>query len=76
MFDILLNEKETELKYQTREFVKSIPASWLRKMDRDEIQYPTDYVKRLGKEGLLGVRFPSEYGGKDLGWVAETAAIE
>ncbi len=76
MFDVLLNEKETELKYKTREFVKSIPSSWLRKMDRDEIQYPTDYVMRLGKEGLLGVRFPSEYGGKGLGWVAETAAIE
>ncbi|MFX1507520.1 MAG: acyl-CoA dehydrogenase family protein [Promethearchaeota archaeon] len=76
MFDVLLNEKEKELKYQTREFVKSIPSSWLRKMDREEIQYPTDYVKKLAKEGLLGVRFPSEYGGKDLGWVAETAAIE
>ena len=76
MFDVLLNEKEKELKYQTREFVRSIPSSWLRKMDREEIQYPTDYVKRLAKEGLLGVRFPSEYGGKDLGWVAETAAIE
>ncbi|MFX1516211.1 MAG: acyl-CoA dehydrogenase family protein [Promethearchaeota archaeon] len=76
MFDVLLNEKETELKYQTRKFVKTIPASWLRKMDQDEIQYPTDYVKRLGDEGLLGVRFSSEYGGKSLGWVAETAAIE
>ncbi|UCG01369.1 MAG: acyl-CoA/acyl-ACP dehydrogenase [Candidatus Heimdallarchaeota archaeon] len=76
MFDVLLNEKETELKYQTREFVKSIPSSWLRKMDREEIQYPTDYVKKLGKEELLGVRFPSKYGGKNLGWVAETAAIE
>ncbi|MFW9904423.1 MAG: acyl-CoA dehydrogenase family protein [Candidatus Thorarchaeota archaeon] len=76
MFDVLLNEKERELKYRTREFVKSIPSSWLRKMDREEIQYPTDYVKRLGKEGLLGVRFSSKYGGKDLGWIAETAAIE
>ncbi|MFX0122537.1 MAG: acyl-CoA dehydrogenase family protein [Candidatus Hodarchaeota archaeon] len=76
MFDILLNDNEIELKYRTREFVRSIPSSWLRKMDREEIQYPKDYVKRLGKEGLLGVRFPSEYGGQDLGWVAETAAIE
>lgn len=76
MYDLILNEKEKELKYKTREFVKTIPASWLRKMDREEIHYPTDYVKSLAKEELLGVRFPSEYGGHDLGWVAEIAALE
>ncbi|UCE13845.1 MAG: acyl-CoA/acyl-ACP dehydrogenase [Candidatus Heimdallarchaeota archaeon] len=76
MFDILLNEEEKEIKYKTREFVKSIPPSLLRKMDREEIHYPTDYVKSLAKEELLGVRFPSEYGGQGLGWVAETAALE
>ncbi|MFX0013137.1 MAG: acyl-CoA dehydrogenase family protein [Promethearchaeota archaeon] len=76
MFDVLLNESEKELKYRTREFVKGVPSSLLRKMDQEEVHYPTEYVKSLAKEKLLGVRFPSEYEGQDLGWVAETAALE
>jgi alkylation response protein AidB-like acyl-CoA dehydrogenase len=76
MFDILLNEKEKTLKHQARKFVKTIPANWLRKMDQDEIQYPTEYVKALAKEQLLGLRFPCEYGGQGLGWVAEITVIE
>ncbi|MFW9855146.1 MAG: acyl-CoA dehydrogenase family protein [Candidatus Thorarchaeota archaeon] len=76
MFDVLLNQEEKEVKYKVREFVKTIPSSWLRKMDQEEIQYPREYVERLGNQGLLGLRFPQEYGGKNLGWVAEVTAIE
>ncbi|MHA2224052.1 MAG: acyl-CoA dehydrogenase family protein [Candidatus Hodarchaeales archaeon] len=76
MYDILLSEKEKEIKYKIREFVKNIPPSWLRKMDRDEIQYPTEYVEKLGQAKLLGLRFDSELGGHGLGWVVEVAAIE
>lgn len=76
MFDVLLNEREMKLKYKTREFVKSIPPSYLRRMDNNEIQYPTDYVKQLADVDLLGLRFDSEYGGKGLGWVAEVSVIE
>ncbi|MFX0208925.1 MAG: acyl-CoA dehydrogenase family protein, partial [Candidatus Hodarchaeota archaeon] len=76
MYDILLTEKEKDIKYTIREFVKGIPSSWLRKMDQNEIQYPTEYVKRLGELGLLGLRFDPGYGGKGLGWVAEVTAIE
>ncbi len=76
MFDVLLNEKEKVFKYRAREFVKTIPSNWLRKMDRDEIHYPTEYVKAIAKEKLLGLRFPPEYGGQGTGWVAETVVIE
>jgi alkylation response protein AidB-like acyl-CoA dehydrogenase len=44
-------------------------------MDQDEVQYPVDYVKDLGDHNLLGVRFPEEYGGRGLGWVAESTVI-
>ncbi|MFQ6126453.1 MAG: acyl-CoA dehydrogenase family protein [Candidatus Heimdallarchaeota archaeon] len=76
MFDVLLNEKEKGFKYRAREFVKTIPSSWLRKMDREEIQYPTEYIKAIAKENLLGLRFSLEYGGQGMGWVAETVVIE
>ena len=76
MYDILLNEKEKELKNQAREFAKTIPSSWIRKMDANEIHYPTDYVKAVAEKELLGVRFPQEYGGQGLGWVAEVSILE
>jgi alkylation response protein AidB-like acyl-CoA dehydrogenase len=73
---LFLTEEEIELKHEVSKFVESIPASLLRQMDQDEIQYPIDYVKDLGSKNLLGVRFPKEYGGRGLGWVAESTIIE
>ena len=76
MLDVLLSDQEKEVKYKAREFVKTIPPSTLRKMDREEVQYPIDYIKSVAKENLLGLRFPVEYGGLALNWVAESAVIE
>lgn len=75
--DVFLNEEEKALRQEVREFVKhEVSAELLRKMDRDEITYPREYVKALGDRNLLGLRFPKEYGGRGLGWTAETAAHE
>ncbi|MHA1301438.1 MAG: acyl-CoA dehydrogenase family protein [Candidatus Helarchaeota archaeon] len=76
MYDILLDEEQKQIKYRTREYVRNIPHELLRKMDKEEVQYPTEYVKGLANEGLLGVRFPKKYGGQGLNWVAEIAALE
>jgi alkylation response protein AidB-like acyl-CoA dehydrogenase len=76
MMDVLLTEKEKEIKYKVREAIKNIPPSMLRKMDQEEIQYPTNFIKDLATQNLLGVRFPLEFGGLNLGWVAESAVIE
>ena len=76
MLDVLLTKEEQEIKYKVRKFIKTIPPSMLRKMDREEVQYPTDYIKDLAKRNLLGVRFPVEYGGLGVSWVAESAIIE
>ena len=76
MFDVLLSDREKEVKYKAREFVKTISPSTLRKMDREEIQFPKEYINSLAGENLLGLRFPIEYGGMGLNWVAESAVIE
>ncbi len=76
MFDVLLSDQEKEVKYKVREFVKTISPSTLRKMDREEIQYPNQYIRSLADENLLGLRFPTKYGGLGLNWVAESAVIE
>jgi hypothetical protein len=45
-------------------------------MDADRVRYPREYVQQLAQQRLLGLRFPSEYGGRGLAWVDEIIALE
>jgi len=45
-------------------------------MDADRVHYPKDFVAEAGRRKLLGLRFPSEYGGRGLRWEDEIVAIE
>ena len=75
--DVFLNNEETALKEEVRNFVKTeVSPDLVKKMDRDEITYPREFVKALGDRNLLGLRFPVVYGGRGLSWAAEIAALE
>ncbi len=75
--DVLLTREEIALREEVREFVKNeVSPDLVKKMDRDEIRYPREYVKALGERNLLGLRFPVKYGGRGLSWAAEVAALE
>jgi len=75
--DILLTDVEKGIKEEVRAFVKQeVPPDLLKKMDRDEITYPREFVEALGERNLLGLRFSTAYGGRGLGWTAEIAALE
>jgi acyl-CoA dehydrogenase len=77
MYDFLLTPKEQDLKKEVRRFVRDeITTEFLRKMDNNEIVYPRDFVEKLADKGLRGIRFPKEYGGREMSWVAEVAATE
>ena len=77
MFDFLLNEEEKALQNEVREFVKSdVPSKMVRDMDLSIIETGRPFVEMAGKKNLLGLRFPKEYGGRGLNWVADVAAIE
>jgi len=75
--DVLLTDEEEGIKEEVRAFVKKdVPADLLKKMDRDEVTYPREFVESLGKRNLLGLRFSKAYGGRGLHWTAEIAALE
>jgi alkylation response protein AidB-like acyl-CoA dehydrogenase len=75
--DVLLTDQERALKEEVREFVKrDVPPELLKKMDRDEIPYPREFVEALGSRNLLGLRFSPRYGGRGLNWTSEIAALE
>lgn len=75
MLDVLLSDQERALRDEVREFVRKVPASLVRAMDADEVRYPREYVRDLGRAGLLGLRFPPRWGGRGLSWTAEVVAL-
>ena len=77
MFDFLLNEEEKALQNEVREFVKNdIPSRMVRDMDLSIIETGRPFIEMAGKKNLLGLRFPKQYGGRGMNWVADVAAIE
>ena len=70
--DILLTDEERALKEEVRDFVKKeVSPELVKKMDRDEITYPREYVQALGARNLLGLRFSAKYGGRGLPWTSD-----
>jgi alkylation response protein AidB-like acyl-CoA dehydrogenase len=58
-----------------REFAEREIAPNVMKWDEESV-FPMDVVKELGKLGIMGVLFPTEYGGAGLGYVEYVLAIE
>ena len=76
MFDFLMTNAQLALREEVREFTRSVDRQYLLDMDAEKIQYPKEILLEAARRGLLGLRFPVEYGGRGLGWVDECIAIE
>ena len=77
MFDFLLSEEERSVRDEARRFAKEeVPSSLIRAMDSEEIQYPKEFMQKAASRGLLGLRFPKQWGGGGMNWMAEVAALE
>ncbi|MHA1492054.1 MAG: acyl-CoA dehydrogenase family protein [Promethearchaeota archaeon] len=77
MYDYIISEENKRLREEVRTFVKNdVPHSLIRQMDKDEIQYPTDFLKKLAEHNLIGIRFPKKYGGRGLNWESEIICQE
>ena len=76
MFEAILTEQQKALRDEVRSFVKSVPRQLILDMDADRVRYPRHYVEDAAERNLLGLRFPVDYGGRDLGWTDEIVALE
>ncbi|MBS7621087.1 acyl-CoA/acyl-ACP dehydrogenase [Candidatus Bathyarchaeota archaeon] len=74
--DFLSTQDEINLREEVKNFVKSVDPELLRKMDRNEIDYPFEFLRQVADRKLLGIRFPQEYGGRGMTWTAEMVAME
>src|SRR5213078_4171379 len=70
-----LNEEQQQMKMSVREFAEREIAPHV--LEWDEAQhFPVELQPKLAELGLLGILFPEEYGGADLGYVEYATAIE
>ncbi len=76
MFEAMLTDEQRALRDEVREFVRSVPRQLILDMDADRVKYPRDFMREAGRRNLLGLRFPTEYGGRGLKWEDEIIAIE
>ncbi|MGK5084712.1 acyl-CoA dehydrogenase family protein [Bdellovibrionota bacterium FG-1] len=76
MFDHLMNPLQLSLRDEVREFVRSIPKELILAMDRDEVQFPKEFLAEAGRRNLLGVRYPTQWGGRGMTWVDTCMVME
>ena len=73
--DFQLNEEQQHLKKSVREFAEREIAPNVMKWDEDS-HFPMETVKEIGKLGLMGSIFPTEYGGAGMGYVEYVTIID
>src|SRR5271156_6233801 len=73
--DFQLSDEQQQLKKSVREFAEREVAPNVMKWD-EACEFPLATIKELGKLGLLGTVFPTEYAGAGMGYVEYVIAIE
>ena len=77
MYNLVLKPEEEKVIDEVLSFIRDdIAPELIRKMDREEIVFPKEFIEIAGEKNLLGLRFPRKYGGRGLNWVVESSAIE
>jgi hypothetical protein len=75
LYPFVLTEEQELLRREIRDFAAREIAPNMMAWDETN-EFPLATVKKLGTMGLLGMIFPTEYGGAGLGYVDYTLAIE
>ena len=70
-----LTDEERELRERIRSVVLEQIRPRVREMD-ENCDYPHDVHETLAREGLMGLAFPAEYGGRDASEVSWCAYVE
>src|SRR3954467_11442134 len=73
--DFELNDEQQQLRRSVREFTESEIRPHVMEWD-EASQFPLETVKELGRLGLMGIVFPTEYGGAGMGYIEYVIAIE
>src|SRR5215813_887583 len=70
-----LNEEQQQIKSSIREFAEAELRPHI--MEWDESQhFPIELLPKFAELGLLGIIFPEEYGGANMGYVEYVTILE
>lgn len=75
LYPFRLTEEQEQLRKEIRDFAAREIAPHVMEWD-EASEFPLKTIKKLGEMGLLGVIFPHEYGGAEMGYVDYVLAIE
>ena len=73
--DFLLTEEQKMLKDMVSKFAQEKVAPLAEKVDKEHY-FPAEVVKELGELGLMGIAYPTEYGGAGMDFVSYFLAVE
>jgi alkylation response protein AidB-like acyl-CoA dehydrogenase len=76
MFDHLLSDEQRSARDAARDFVRSTPRQLILDMDEEKVRFPREWLQEAGRRNLLGVRQPTEWGGRGLDWAASCTISE
>ncbi len=77
MSDFVMTAEQHKLRKEMRDFVREkVSRQLLLDMDADAIRYPRGFIEMLAGQQLLGLRFPTQWGGRGLDWSHEVLALE
>lgn len=76
MFEHMLTREQIRLRDEVRDFVKGIPRQMILDMDTDAIKFPKEFLREAAKRNLMGCRYPKQWGGRDMDWVATCMVME
>ena len=75
MLSYAFTEEQEEIRAMVREFAQGEIAPLVEEAERHE-KFPVEIMPKLGELGLLGIVFPEQYGGLDLGKITECIFVE
>ncbi len=73
--DFQLSDEQLQLRKSVREFAEREILPHVMEWD-EASHFPLETIKELGRLGLMGIIFPTEYGGAGMGYVEYVTAVE
>lgn len=76
--DVFLTAEELAFRDRYRKFLQEeiVPLKIVERMDSEATEYPTEFIRRCGEAGYLGLAIAREWGGQGLDTVHEVLASE
>ena len=73
--DFQFTDEQQDLRRSVRQFAEKEIAPHVMEWD-EASQFPLETVKEIGRLGLMGAIFPTEYGGAGMGYIEYVIAVE